>query len=43
MVSRVEEMHRNREIAYTVPTQPKSGLLGQIESEISEISLTHAE
>jgi hypothetical protein len=40
MVSRVQEMHRNREIACTIPTQPKTGYLSLDKSGISKNQLT---
>jgi hypothetical protein len=42
MVSCVQEMHRNREKAYTVPTQPKTGHLSLDKSAISKNQLTRS-
>jgi hypothetical protein len=42
MVSRVQEMHRNRENACTVPTQPKTGYLSLDKSAISKNQLTRS-
>jgi hypothetical protein len=39
---RVQEIHRNREIAYTVPTQPKTGHLSHEKSAVSKNQLTRS-
>jgi hypothetical protein len=41
-VSRVQEMHRNREIACTVPAQPKTAYLSLEKSVISKNPLTRS-
>jgi hypothetical protein len=42
MVFRGREMHRNQEIACTVPTQPKTGYLSLDKSVISKNQLTRS-
>jgi hypothetical protein len=42
MVSCIQNMHRNREIAYTVHAQPKTGYLSLDESAISKNLLTRS-
>jgi hypothetical protein len=42
MVSRIQEMHRNREIACTIPTQPKTGYLSIDKSVVSKNQLTRS-
>jgi hypothetical protein len=40
LVLKICNMHRNREVACTVPTQPQIAYLSLDKSEVSEINLT---